>query len=566
MARAMFAGGEGATAGRRQLGFGLLLAIFLVLLVFPLIPGINNYQKSVVLGGFFWAIMAASWALLAGVAGQFSFAHMGFVGIAAYSAGLLWEYGFRESVQGLGEIHWLPSAFISVGLILFGGLVTGIVGFIVGWLLLRLRSSYLALFTIAFSEIVRKIIVAEEKITGGMNGLPLRPLIQLGESPEVKSVERDLGYFVMFGLLVVSLLLMYAIANSRVGLFLRAMREDEDAASSLGVNVVRYKIFIFTFTAVIVGIVGSVFNADVGAQRITPEALRLLSVSLMITYAVIGGMESMLAAAAGAFISRVLLEVFREIPLPFGIRFDHDVFSIVFLALAVGAVLWLMRYSQRPLRPFLASRGIHWQPRARELAGLGIALAVALLLVLLIPLLPNLAEFLISLVGEPFAEATWQQIADASSEIRAFFLPLALITVASFALWQLALVFHARLAHMGRGAYFAVATLAVLLLIIALIIVLDALMANSGDLRVPLVGVTLSHGASTFEPSFWRYAVFGILMMLTLRFMRNGILYPVLQWFQGRDMAMQETVAIRKEREDDDFGDEDAGGGEGSGG
>ncbi len=373
------AGGAGdIPSRRRRLGFGLLAALAIAFILFPQ-TSVSPYWKTVVLGGFFWAIMSASWALLAGVAGQFSFAHMGFVAISTYSAGLLWEYGLRDQVQA-SDVTGIPSFLLSVALILFGALVTGVVGLIVGWLLLRLRSSYLALFTIAFSEVVRKIIVAEEKITGGMNGLSPRQLFDFGGSPEARLLERDAGYYMMFILLVVSLAVMYWLANSRIGLFLRSMREDEDAAAALGVNVVRYKILIFTFTSVIIGIAGGVFYSDVGAERITPDALRLLATSLLISYAVLGGMESMIAAAAGAFISRVLLEIFREVQYPFGI-------------------------------------------------------------------------------------------------------------------------------------------------VIA--------------------------GETSFEPGFWRYAVFGIVMILTLRYMRNGLLYPLMQWFQGRDVALRETVSIREERADE---------------
>ena len=114
---------------------------------------------------------------------------------------------------------------------------------------------------------------------------------------------------------------MYRVAQSPIGMFLRAMREDEDAASALGVNVVRYKILVFVFTSMIVGLAGAVFYSDVGSERIIPEQLEVLQMSLIIAYAVIGGMESLLGAAAGAFISRYMLEAMRQvvITLPFGL-------------------------------------------------------------------------------------------------------------------------------------------------------------------------------------------------------------------------------------------------------
>ncbi|MGB1286928.1 MAG: branched-chain amino acid ABC transporter permease [Aggregatilineales bacterium] len=360
--------------GRRNLSYVLLAVIILYFLWFPQDTSQSNYGKNVYLQGFFYAILASSWALLAGISGQFSFGHMAFMGIGAYAAGLVARDGLTFLL-----INIEPESVSPLLAILIGASVSGFVGLIIGWLLLRLRSSYLALFTIAFSELFRIVALTEYDYTGGSNGLSLRPLIQL-DNPDQ---ERIAGYYIMFALLIGSLILMYIIANSRIGLFLRAMREDEDAASALGVNVIFYKVLIFVITSMIIGLAGSVFYSNVGSERIIPEQLEILTMSLIIAYAVIGGMESLLGAAAGAFISLNMLENLREISFqyPFGI----------------------------------------------EIAGA--------------------TEF-------------------------------------------------------------------------------------------------------SYEPGALRFAVFGLVLVFTLRFMRNGLLYPVIQWFSGRNIAMQETVSIRNADED----------------
>ena len=95
-------------------------------------------------------------------------------------------------------------------------------------------------------------------------------MLQIADVDAARQVE----YYLMFGLLIVCLLALYWVANSPIGLFLRAMREDEDAASALGVNVVRYKILVFVFTSMIVGFAGAVFYSDVGSERIIRNSLR----------------------------------------------------------------------------------------------------------------------------------------------------------------------------------------------------------------------------------------------------------------------------------------------------
>ena len=364
--------------GRRRLGYVVLGLIILFFLWFPNDTSQSNYAKTVFISGFFYAIMSSSWALLAGIAGQFSFGHMAFMGIGAYVAGLIARDGIVFAMLGIAIT---PESFSALGAIIIGTLVAGLVGLVIGWLLLRLRAAYLALFTIAFSELFRIIMLTEYDYTGGSNGLSLRPLLQIADVDTARQVE----YYLMFALLIVCLLVMHWVANSPIGLFLRAMREDEDAASALGVNVVRYKILIFVFTSMIVGLAGAIFYSDVGSERIIPEQLEVLQMSLIIAYAVIGGMESLIGAAAGAFISRYMLEAMREV-----------------------------------------------------------------------------------VVTLPF-------------------------------------------------------------------------------------GLTTSDGGDAFvwETGAWRFALFGVVMVFTLRYMRNGLLYPFITWFSGRDLAMKETVSKRNDDDED---------------
>ena len=363
--------------GRRKLGYALLGLVILFFLWFPNDASQSNYAKTVFISGFFYAILSSSWALLAGIAGQFSFGHMAFMGIGAYVAGLIARDGVMFAALGIAIT---PDLISSVGAIVIGAVVAGLVGLLIGWLLLRLRSAYLALFTIAFSELFRIAMLTEYDYTGGSNGLSLRPLLQVADVDTARQIE----YYLMFGLLIACLLVMYRVVRSPIGMFLRAMREDEDAASALGVNVVRYKILVFVFTSMIVGLAGAIFYSDVGSERIIPEQLEVLQMSLIIAYAVIGGMESLIGAAAGAFISRYMLEAMREvvITLPFGLT-----------------------------------------------------------------------------------------------------------------------------------------------------------MADGSD-------------AFVWETGAWRFALFGLVMVLTLRYMRNGLLYPIFNWFSGRDLIMKETVAKRKHDDD----------------
>jgi branched-chain amino acid transport system permease protein len=308
-------------ASRRglRIDFRWIAAAVMVALLALLPRVLAPYWVIVVTGAFFYAIMASSWSLLAGIAGQFSFAHMAFAGIGAYTAGLL--------ARDLGAS---PLAGILAGTIL-----AGIIGLIIGLLCLRLRAAYLALFTIAFSELFRIALLTEFQFTEGSNGL------QLGKLWEAITGEGE--YYVMLALLLVAIAFMYWLAGSRIGLFLRSLREDQEAASAMGVNVVRYKVLIFVFTSVIAGLAGAMFYHVIGI--ITPNTMEILQMSLVIAMAVIGGIESLLGAAVGAFLTRIGLEMLREINV-FGLQIELGAWRYAAFGLLL---MFTLRFAQNGL-------------------------------------------------------------------------------------------------------------------------------------------------------------------------------------------------------------------------
>ncbi len=268
---------------------GLIILITLVTtIVMPFyLQNASPYWLHVLIVAYFYAILASSWALLAGIAGQFSFAHLAFMAIGGYTSGLLGIYLNVPPLLGM----------------LLGTLAAGLAGLLIGALCLRFKASYLALFTIAFSEILRILIRGEYDFTRGDQGLHLEPLY--GET-----ISKLPYYFTMLAVLVLGLLFMYWLANSRLGLFLRALREDEEAAAARGVDVVRYKTLAFVITSMIAGLAGVFFAHYIGI--ITPNIFVLPQMGLVIAMAIIGGVESLIAAAIGGIIVQVSLEVLRE--------------------------------------------------------------------------------------------------------------------------------------------------------------------------------------------------------------------------------------------------------------
>ncbi len=247
---------------------------------------LNAYWMHVAIIAMYYAILASSWSLLAGYVGLFSLSHMAFASIGGYTSGLLTQ--------------WLRVP-IPFGM-LAGVIVCCAVGGAIGWVCLRMSGPYLAIFTLGFSEIVRITIASEDDVTAGMAGLHTEPLFA--------SATRLPYFYVAFALLAASLLLMSLLVRSRWGLFLRAIREDEQAATASGVAVERCRIVAFAIASGFAGLAGGFYAHYIGIM--TPGVGDLDEMAKLVVMTVIGGMERLPTAVGGAFVVQFLLEWLRE--------------------------------------------------------------------------------------------------------------------------------------------------------------------------------------------------------------------------------------------------------------
>lgn len=255
-------------------------------LVLPLLVR-SSYWRHVLILAYFYGLLACSWSFLEGYGGQFSFGHIALATVGGYTSGLLGKYfGFSPPIS-----------------MLVGVLGAGLIGFVIGVLCLRFRGAYLALFTIAFSEIVRVVITAESNITMGRMGLELSPLF--AEANKIPY------YYNMFLFLVFGFAIMYLVVHSRYGLYLRSIREDQDAAEAMGVDITKYKVLAFTLTSMICGVAGVFYGHYLGI--LTPSFTSISTMGLVIAMAIIGGVESLVAAALGGILLEFGLEFLREV-------------------------------------------------------------------------------------------------------------------------------------------------------------------------------------------------------------------------------------------------------------
>lgn len=259
----------------------LLFIVFLMAL--PLITQDYYILRIMILTSIF-AILAASWDLLSGFTGQMNFGHALFFGVSAYVTALLnLNLGFPP--------------YLSIPLGAVGGVLAGLV---VGIPCLRLRGSYLALTTLAFPIILTGLVYAMPEITGGELGLS--GLSRLAGS-------RVMDYYLTTGLMIILGFAMWKITDSKTGIILHAIREDEVAVRASGVNTTRYKLLAFCLSGFFAGIAGGLYAHFM--RLAGPSTLEVGLSFQVIIWSVFGGMVTIYGPIAGVFVLNPMMEVLR---------------------------------------------------------------------------------------------------------------------------------------------------------------------------------------------------------------------------------------------------------------
>jgi branched-chain amino acid transport system permease protein len=266
------------------------LAIVALLAAAPLIPGLNSsYRMHILILTLLWAIIGMSWNLLGGYCGQVSFGHASFFGIGAYTSGILYHQ------MGVSAWWGLPLAAVTVSI---GALV-------VGFICLRLRGPYFALGTLAMGEVLRVTAENFEEFTGGARGIMLERRTWVDKEPY---------YYIILIMAVLTFLIIRKLVRSKWGYYFTAIREDQDAAESLGINTTLYKNIALVASAVFTGFAGAFYTCYMG--YIDPHivfALHDISV-ITIMVVMVGGVAMEWGPIVGAGIMIILSEYVRDMP------------------------------------------------------------------------------------------------------------------------------------------------------------------------------------------------------------------------------------------------------------
>ena len=294
-----------------------IMAAFIVLPWLVQISDQSPYYMKLIIQALMWVVIGSSWNLLAGYTGQISFGHAIFFGTGAYVAAMLREHAAISAWWG----------------ILVAPPVVVIVAFIIGWVCFRLRGPYFALATIAVAEIFRFMAKSNwlSKWTGGMTGLDFLP----------DWVDKMPYYYVMLAIAAGCLLVIWWVSRSKWGYYFVSIREDQDAAESMGISAFKYKSLSLGISAAFTGLAG-VFYVNFEGY-IDPEVVfNLNTISIMaILVAIIGGAGTLWGPAVGAFIMVLVQETFRSALFGMGPTWLSQTHAFVFGLLVILVILFM---------------------------------------------------------------------------------------------------------------------------------------------------------------------------------------------------------------------------------
>lgn len=266
---------------------------FIVLLsaVLILMPFLGSfYQTNIMISAMLYIMLALGLNIAVGLAGQLVLGYAAFYAIGAYT------YGILNHFYGWGFWSCLPAA----------GLLAALFGLGLGLPVLRLRGDYLAIVTLGFGEIVRLGLLNWTELTGGPRGISEIP------RPAFFGMEMDLNqstayvYYLSLAAVIITIVVIARLKNSRVGLALQAMREDEIASEAMGVNIARAKLSAFALSSCWAGFAGVLFAAK--TTFINPSSFTFMESAMILSMVVLGGMGSI----TGVIIAAVILMMAPE--------------------------------------------------------------------------------------------------------------------------------------------------------------------------------------------------------------------------------------------------------------
>ncbi|MBM6898666.1 branched-chain amino acid ABC transporter permease [Gemmiger formicilis] len=290
--------------------FGIVIAFYIIVQLLSAADLLSNSFSGQLVPICAYVILAISLNLTVGILGELSLGHAGFMSVGAFSGTLVWVSISSTTPKPLA----LLLAFV------VGGLVAGAFGFLVGVPVLRLSGDYLAIVTLAFGEIVKNVMNAcylgvdanglhfSLKDASSLNMEDGKLLINGAQG--ITGITKASTFTIGIVLVIITLLVILNLVNSRAGRAITSIRDNEIAARSVGVPITKYKLMAFVTSAVFAGIAGVLYSLNYSS--LVAKKFDYNTSILILVFVVLGGIGNLRGSVIAAAVLTVLPEMLRS--------------------------------------------------------------------------------------------------------------------------------------------------------------------------------------------------------------------------------------------------------------
>lgn len=298
---------------KNYITYGIVVAAYVIAELFMGTGHMSSLMKGLLVPLCIYSIMAVSLNLTVGILGELSLGHAGFMCVGA----------FASSVFSIAMSQTIPITGIRFFLaILVGAAAAAVAGIVVGIPVLRLRGDYLAIVTLAFGEIIKNVVnvIYLGKDSAGLHismknaaalSLEKDGQVIMNGAQGITGTPNDSTFTVGILLLLLTVIIVLNLVNSRSGRAIMAIRDNRIAAESIGINITRYKLMAFSISASLAGVAGVLYSHNLSSLTATQKNFGYSQSIMILVFVVLGGIGNIRGSMIAAVILTLLPELLR---------------------------------------------------------------------------------------------------------------------------------------------------------------------------------------------------------------------------------------------------------------
>ena len=321
---------------------GMVVVAYIIMTILTSAGVLSSLIKGLLVPLCIYAIIAVALNLTVGILGELSLGHAGFMCVGAFTSAFF-SLCFKDTMAAG------PRFFLAI---VIGALVSALFGLLIGIPVLRLQGDYLAIVTLAFGEIIKNVINVLY-VGRDANGFhfSLKDMMSLNMEPDgqilingaqgITGTPNDSNFTIGVILLVLTLIIVLNLINSRPGRAIMAIRDNRIAAESVGINITKYKLLAFSISAGLAGLVGVLYAHNLSILQAQPKNFGYNMSIMILVYVVLGGIGNIRGSVIAAVILVLLPELMREL---------NDYRMLIYSIVLIGIMLFNWAPKARLLR------------------------------------------------------------------------------------------------------------------------------------------------------------------------------------------------------------------------